>query len=256
MGSYVEVAGIKTWYDTTGESGEPLLLLHGGLVGNDSWGMQMPVFAETFRVFANERRAHAHTPDVDGPLTYEDMAADTIAFLEQVVGEPAHLVGWSDGGNVALLVAMERPDLVRKVVVSGSNFDTAGMVHQEALSPDMPDLAMFKAMYEAASPDGPAHWPIAFGKIMDMWMNFHVPEERLRTIQAPTLVMVGDDDAITLEHTIAMYRSIPNSALAVIPHASHVVLMEHAELANSLIVRFLRDEPPATMMPMRRATSS
>jgi pimeloyl-ACP methyl ester carboxylesterase len=252
LGEYVD-AGIKTWYDRAGDDGEPLVLLHGGLVGNGSWGMQMPVFAQTFRVFAPERRGHGHTPDVEGPMTYEAMAADTIAFLEHVVGEPAHLVGWSDGGNVALLVAIERPDLVRKIVVSGANYDTNGMVHPEPPNPD--EVGIFKAMYEAESPDGPDHWPVVFGKIVDMWMNFAIPEDRLRSIQAPTLVVSGDDDMISLEHTIAMYQAIPNSALAVIPHASHIVLMEHADLVNSMIVRFLRDDPPATMAPIRRATA-
>jgi pimeloyl-ACP methyl ester carboxylesterase len=254
LGSYVD-AGVKTWFDTAGDAGEPLVLLHGGLVGNESWGMQMPAFAESFRVFAPERRAHGHTPDVDGPLTYEDMASDTIAFLEEVVGEPAHLVGWSDGGNVALLVAIERPDLVRKIVVIGSNYDTAGMVADAALelSPDEPALAMFKMMYEAASPDGAEHWPVFVGKIDEMWKNFHVPIERLVTIEAPTLVMVGDDDAVTLEHTIEMYRAIPNADLAVIPHASHVVPMEQADVVNQTILRFVQNDPPVTLMPIRRA---
>ena len=253
MGSYVD-AGVKTWFDTAGDTGEPLVLLHGGIVGNESWGMQMPVFAESFRVFAPERRGHGHTPDVDGPLTYEDMAADTVAFIEQVVNEPAHLVGWSDGGNVALLVAIERPDLVRKVAVMGANFDSDGMVAGvEELTPDAPDLAMFKVMYEAVSPDGAEHWPVFIGKIAQMWNNFHIPIERLATVEAPTLVMVGDDDMITLEHTIAMYRAISNSDLSVVPHASHLVPMEQAELVNQLIVRFLKDEPPATLMPIRRA---
>ncbi len=254
MGSYVE-AGVKTWFDTAGERGEPLVLLHGGLVGNDAWGLQMTVFAESFRVFAPERRAHGHTPDVDGPLSYEDMAADTIAFLERVVKEPAHLVGWSDGGNVALLVAIERPDLVRKVVVMGANYDADGLVVPDAdLNPDGPELAMFKTLYEAASPDGPDHWPVFVGKILEMWKNFHVPLERLAVIEPPTLVLVGDDDAITLEHTVSLYRAIHDSALAVLPYAAHLVALEQADVVNEMILRFLQNDPPTTLMPIRRAT--
>jgi pimeloyl-ACP methyl ester carboxylesterase len=254
LGSYVE-AGVKTWYDVAGDSGEPLVLLHGGLATNDGWGMQTPFFAERFRVFLPERRGHGHTPDVDGPLTYELMAEDTIAFLEQVVKEPAHLVGWSDGGNVALLVAMERPDLVRKIVVIGANYDSAGLVPTgEFASPDEPGLAMLRMLYEAASPDGAEHWPVFFAKVMEMWQNFHIAEADLGRITAPTLVMVGDDDATTLEHTISLYRAIPNSDLAVIPHASHIVPMEQAPLVNQLIGNFLTNDPAATMMPLRRAT--
>ncbi len=255
MGDYVDVAGLKTYYDKAGDSGDPLLLLHGGVVSNESWGMQMLPFAERFRVFANERRAHGHTSDVDGPLTYEDMAADTIAFIETVIGEPAHLVGWSDGGNVGLLIAIERPDLVRKLVVIGSNYDSAGLVPETDLTdPFAPELMMMRSTYEANSPDGAEHWPIAFAKIMEMWKNFHISEDKLRTIAAQTLVLVGDDDAIELEHTIALYRAIANSDLAVIPHASHMVPLEKAELLNGIVLDFLRNEAPATFWPIRRAT--
>jgi len=92
MGTYIEIDGVKTWYDEDG-SGEPLMLLHGGLSPNETWGPQMRDFGRQFRVLAPERRGHGHTPDVDGPFSYHDMATDTIAFLEAVVEGPAHLVG-------------------------------------------------------------------------------------------------------------------------------------------------------------------
>ena len=108
MATYIEIGGVKTWYDEDG-SGEPLVLLHGGLSTNETWAPQMPEFAERFRVLAPERRGHGHTPDVDGPLSYDAMATDTIGFLDAVVRRPADLVGWSDGGIIGLIVAMRRP---------------------------------------------------------------------------------------------------------------------------------------------------
>src|SRR5919205_3161074 len=144
MGEYIELPGVKTWYEVEGQ-GEPVLLLHGGFVTNETWGQQRADFAAKHRVFLPERRAHGHTPDVEGPLSYHDMAQDTIDFLSAVVGSPAHLVGWSDGGIVALLVAIERPDLVRKIVVTGANFKpTPQLGHAEtldALTPDAPEMA-------------------------------------------------------------------------------------------------------------------
>ena len=134
MGEYVDIGGVNTWYDEEG-TGEPLVLLHGGLCTNETWAAQMPVFAERFHVVAPERRGHGHTADVPGPLTFADMATDTIGFLDRIVGGPAHLVGWSDGGIVGLLVAIERPDLVRKLVVIGANYDTAG------IAPEAEDMA-------------------------------------------------------------------------------------------------------------------
>src|SRR6266511_128744 len=156
MGTYIEIGGLKTWYDEDG-SGEPLMLLHGGLSPNETWGPQMPEFGKQFRVLAPERRGHGHTPDVDGPFSYDDMATDTIAFLEAVVDGPAHLVGWSDGGIIGLIVAMRRPDLVRKLVAISANFDTTGVpeeIQSQFLSmqPDSEDLAMLRSIYEAASP--------------------------------------------------------------------------------------------------------
>jgi pimeloyl-ACP methyl ester carboxylesterase len=88
----------------------------------------MPAFATRFRVIAPERRGHGHTPDVDGALSYELMAADLIGFLDRMVGGPAHLLGWSDGGIIGLLVAMARPDLVHKLIAISANFDTSGIV--------------------------------------------------------------------------------------------------------------------------------
>ena len=127
MGEYIELPGVKTWYEVEGQ-GDPVLLLHGGFCTNETWGQQRADFAANHRTFLPERRAHGHTPDVEGPLSYHDMAQDTIDFLASVVGGPAHLVGWSDGGIVALLVAIARPELVRKIVVTGANFKPAPQI--------------------------------------------------------------------------------------------------------------------------------
>src|SRR5215210_2096272 len=121
VGEYVELPGVKTWYEVEGQ-GDPVLLMHGGFCTNETWRPQRADFAANHRVFLPERRAHGHTPDVEGPLSYRDMAEDTIDFLTSIVGGPAHLVGWSDGGIVALLVAIERPELVGKIAVTGANF--------------------------------------------------------------------------------------------------------------------------------------
>jgi pimeloyl-ACP methyl ester carboxylesterase len=258
MGQYVNVAGLKTWYDEQG-SGDPLVLLHGGLVTNETWGGQLPAFAEHFRVIAPERRGHGHTPDVEGPFTYDDMAKDTIAFLDAVVKAPAHLVGWSDGGIIGLIVARDRPDLLRNLVVIGTNFDTTGVVPeaeamQASMTPDAPDMAMFRMMYEASSPDGPEHWPVLLAKALEMMGSQpHIPVEDLARIGAPTLVVVGDDDMVSLEHTGALYRTIPNSELAVIPGTSHAVPMEKPDLLNRIVLEFLQNDPVPTFLPLRRA---
>jgi pimeloyl-ACP methyl ester carboxylesterase len=258
MGQYIDIGAVKTWYDEQGE-GDPLVLLHGGLVPNESWGMQMPEFSAHFKVLAPERRGHGRTPDVDGPLNYDDMAADTIGFLEKVVGSAANLVGWSDGGIVGLLVAIERPDLVRKLVVIGANYDLAGLPAelQEGLghvTADSEDMAMPRALHVAVAPGGLESWNTLYEKFQVMAHSQpHITLEELGRITAPTLVVSGDDDLPTLEHTTTLYRAIPNSQLAVVPGASHAVAMEKPDLVNRIVLDFLEKEPVQTMMPVRRA---
>ncbi|MEV7493014.1 alpha/beta fold hydrolase [Streptomyces anulatus] len=258
MGEYADLPGVRTWYETEG-TGDPLVLLHGGFCTNDTWGAQRADLASTYRVYLPERRAHGHTADVAGPLTYQDMADDTVAFLEEVVGGPAHLVGWSDGGVVALIVAGDRPDLVRKAVAIGANsrpgpecFVEPSML--DAMTPSGPDLAFFRELYEPVSPDGAGHWPVVAEKVIDMWRTQPtLTAEDLARVEAPTLVMAGDDDLMTLEHTTALYRAIPDAELAVVPGASHLVPLEKPALVNRLILDHLAQQAVETMMPIRRA---
>src|SRR5262249_51821332 len=161
-------------------------------------------------------------PDVEGPLNYRDMATDTIAFLEGVVQQPAHLVGWSDGGIVGLMVASARPDLVRKLVAISANADTDGIVpgaHEQLNVPaDHPSMEMFRGLYAASSPDGPDHWPVVFEKFQQMAMTQpDITNAELAAIKVPTLILASDDDLVTLEHTVELFRAIPGAELAIVP---------------------------------------
>ena len=187
------------------------------------------------------------------------MAADSIAFLTAFIGGPAHLVGFSDGSIVGLLVAMARPDLVDKLVVIGANYDVSGLAPEAmegfaSVQADSDDLATFRTPYEAVSPDGPEHWPVIVAKFKDMIATQPtISVEQLAGITAATLVVVGDNDMITLEHTVNLFRAIPNSELAVVPGSSHAVAMEKPELVNRLVLDFLQKDPVPTYMPLRRA---
>jgi pimeloyl-ACP methyl ester carboxylesterase len=113
-------------------------------------------------------------------------------------------VGWSDGGMVGLLVAMARRDLVRKLIVIGTNFDTAGLTPEAmegftTLSADSDDLAMLREAYQTASPDGPGHWPLMVDKFKEMVsMQPAITLEQLARITAARLVVVGDHDIVAL----------------------------------------------------------
>jgi len=258
MGEYVQVGDVKTWYEVSGpDDGDPLVLLHGGLSDSTGWTAQQPAYSERYRVYMPDRRGHGRTPDVEGPLTYGVMADDTVRFLEQVVGGPAHLVGWSDGGIVALLVSMRRPDLVRRQVLVGTNYHHDGLMDAADLGddPDAPHLGIFKAMFQGASPDGPDHWPVFFAKTARMWREEPtLATDDVAKVTVPTLVFVGDDEPIHLEHTMALYDAIPDAQLGIVPGASHMLLLEKPQLCNELVLAFLAETaPPSTIFPVRRA---
>lgn len=261
MAGYLQIGKLNTWYDEQGR-GDPLVLLHGGLNTNAFWAAQIPAFAARFRVIAPERRGHGHSPDVEGPLTYDAMATDTIALVSALDIGPAHLVGWSDGGVVGLLVAIARPDLVRKLVVVGANYDVSGVVPEvmtgfASMNADSDDLATLRAAYESASPDGPEHWPAVVAKFTEMVTTQPtISVEQLGEITSSTLVVAGDDDIVTLEHTAKLFRAIPRSELAVVPGTSHLVAMEKPELFNRIVLDFLAEDPVQTYMPLRRVAGS
>lgn len=245
-GQYVTCNGVRTYFEVHGQ-GEPLLLMHGGTLTIESFRQQTPALAERFRVILPERRAHGRTPDVEGPITYDLMAGDTIALMAALSIERAHLVGWSDGANVGMLVALRRPDLVQKLVLISGNFDVSGYTDeftaflQQATADTWPSL--ISDLYKRTSPDGSAHWPLVFEKIKRMWLNEpKIRSQDLVAITAPTLVMCADRDAIKLEHTIDLFRGIPGAQLCVVPGTSHFLPIERPGLVNRVILDFLADD--------------
>lgn len=215
-----------------------------------------PGFSKFSKVTAFDRRGHGRTADTDAPFHYDDMAREVIAYLEYVGGR-THIVGHSDGGNIALLVAMRRPDLVKRIVTVGANFHFDGLVALDSFGPESEGFEQWAEKYASLSPDGLAHAPIVARKSMMMFATEPTLTIRdLATISRPVLVMSGDDDVVTLEHTCALYRAIPDAQLAIVPGSSHAVLKERTKECIRLIRHFLQsDLPVETFMPVRRATS-
>ena len=240
---YVEVNGLKPYYEVHGE-GEPLLLMHGGFCTVETFSRQTPEFAKRYRVFVPERRGHGRTPDVEGPITYEAMSEDTIGFMGALGIESAHLVGYSDGGNAAIVLALKRPDLVRKLVCMGANFHYNGMAPEavQVMEHATPEnfYPWLINKYKELSPDGPEHLPVVFEKIMRMWREEPtLTANDLAHIEAPTLVLVGDKDWVAPEHSLEMFRSIPAAQLCVIPGSTHGAPFEKAPLVNQIVLDFL-----------------
>ena len=250
--TYADVGGVKTWYAEHGTGG-PLVLLHGAFTDASEFGATIPALAERFHLYTPERRGHGHTADVPGPISYDLMAADTAAFLDKLSIGRSHLVGHSDGANVALLVALSRPDLVDRLVLISGNF------HHDGLTADLDlgDLAANDYLADAygqVSPDGRGHFPVIADKIYRMATTEPTLDESdLARVAARTLVMAGDDDMISAEHTLRLYRGITDCELAVVPGTSHALIIEKPDLCNRIILDFLTTDPVPTFMPMRRA---
>jgi pimeloyl-ACP methyl ester carboxylesterase len=254
VADYIELNGVRTWYEKRGK-GDPLVLLHLGGAGVDSraWGPNIEALSSRFTAFTPDRRGHGRTPDIEGPITFEAMATDTVAFLETVIGQPAHLAGCSDGAVVALLVALRRPDLVRKLAFIAGVFHLEGWL-PEAIDPDLEPPDFLAASYAEISPDGPEHYPVVVEKLARMHLEGPtLAASDLGRIESRTLVMVADDDEVRLEHALELYRGLADAELAVVPGTSHGLLVEKPALCNRLILDFLTSDRVPTVAPIRRA---
>ena len=245
-GDYIAIDGVRTYYEVTG-TGDPVILLHGGLCTAETWDAQTSALAEHYRVFTPERFGHGRTRDIEGPITYENMAQHAIAFMEALGIESAHLAGWSDGALVALLVALRRPKLVRKLIWIDQYVTLAdappGLVpFLAAMSVDAAPPPMVE-MYRALSPDGPDHLDRILDKLRTLWTtDTGVDIADLEHVIAPTLLLAADDGGMTLEHLAAAQRALPDCQVAVVPGTSHALVWEKPHVVNQLLLDFLADE--------------
>jgi pimeloyl-ACP methyl ester carboxylesterase len=246
-GKYVQVDGQSVYYEEYGQ-GDPLLLLHGGFGTGDSLMAIGQHFAKHFRVIAPDRSSHGHTADKGGPLTYDDMTAETIGVIEALGLGKVNLFGFSDGGIICLLLALKRPDLIAKMVPLSANFHYNGVSPtmlgmMQSFSVDMIKMMLPEAVaaYEKYSPDGPEHFPAVFEKTKQMFMSQPtLTVEDLAKISVPTLVLAADRDLMTIEHTVALFQAIPNAQLAIIPAATHELAFNRADDVASAALRFLQ----------------
>ena len=239
------IAGIPTYVEESG-GGPTVFYLHGATEWIGYADEFTRLLAARFRVVQAERRGHGRTPDVPGPLTYEAMTADTIALIEHLDCGPAHIVGFSDGGIIALLLALARPDLVDRIVAIGPNARVDGLTDETLtwlaeVTPEMWPSECSEA-YARLSPDGPGHWPTVCRKVVEMLLREpDIAADDLARITAPTLLIGGDRDVVRSDHFLEMHRAIPGSQLCILPGASHEIPTEEPGRASELTTRFLEE---------------
>ena len=248
----IDIDGTPIWYKVVG-SGPPLLMLHPGGADSRVFDELLGPLMGEFRVYLPERRGHGHTPDVDGPLSFTQMAEETIAFIETAIGEPVRLFGYSDGASVAVMVAAMRPDLVERLLCAAGVYHYDGW-HDGVIDVDAEVPDFMADSYGELSPDGRAHYPILARKLAEAHLTGPaLSETDLARIACRTLVIVADDDEVRLEHAVRWYQALPQGELMVMPGTSHAMIAEKPALFRDVVLDFFANEPVQTYAPLRRA---
>jgi pimeloyl-ACP methyl ester carboxylesterase len=250
-GRLVQVNQHQIYYETHG-TGMPPVLLHGG---EDSFdyccGKVLAALSAQHHVIAIEQAGHGHSPDAPGKLSYAGMTEDTSALLRTLNMGPADVVGLSDGGVIALMLAARHPTQVRRVVASGANFSLVGIVPSSlaALKHSSPaDVFNTAERTEALrlNPGGEAQMLSVGAKLKELWLTSPGPEELspaiLATIGQPVMIMAGDRDEIRIEHTIDIFHQLPKASLWIVADCGHDVFNERPALAQRVLLEFL-DKP-------------
>jgi pimeloyl-ACP methyl ester carboxylesterase len=261
-GKRVEVNGMQMYYEVSGK-GDPLVVLHGAYMNIQTMGAIIPKLAKTHRVYAIELQGHGRTTDIDRPITYPNLADDVAAFMDAVGLEKADVFGYSMGAAVGLQLAIRHPDKVKKLVAASVAYDVEGWQPEfKAFIPKM-TVEMFVEMpfakeYRklAANPDG---FPALVEKMIALEKEPMAWGKDVKALKMPVLIISGDHDVATLEHSVAMFRMLGGggmgdmgkplspSRLAVMPATSHTAVITQAELLHGFIEPFLKGTTPKGM---------
>jgi pimeloyl-ACP methyl ester carboxylesterase len=261
-GKRVEVNGMQIYYEMSGE-GDPLVVLHGAYMNIPSMGAIIPKLARTHKVYAIELQGHGRTTDIDRPITYPNLADDVAAFMDAVGVRQADVFGYSMGAAAGLQLAIRHPDKVRKLAAASVSYDEEGWQPDfRAFIPqmtvemlvNMPFAQEYRKL--AANPDG---FPALAGKLIALEKEPMHWEADVKKLKTPVLIISGDADVATLEHSVKLFRllgggvmgdmgkPLPASRLAVLPATSHTAVIDQSDLLVAFIEPFLRGETPKGM---------
>jgi pimeloyl-ACP methyl ester carboxylesterase len=239
---YAPVNGIKMYYAVYG-SGDPVLLIHGGLGNADIWANQVADLAKDHQVIVADSRGHGRSTRTAEPYGYDLMASDYLALLDYLKIDKAALVGWSDGGIIGLDIAMSHPERLTKLFAQAANVTVDGV------KPDVMTNPTFAAYIARSGEDykklskTPDQYDAFVAQISHMWETQpNWSKEQLAAIKVPTAIVLGDhDEAIKRDHTEAMAATIPGSKLVILPSVSHFAMLQDPE-GYTAAVRALIDQ--------------
>jgi len=239
---YANVNGLRMYYELHGTQGFPLVLVHGGgSTITTTFGRILPMLARTHRVIAVEMQAHGHTRDIDRPFTFTQDADDIATLLDTLHVAKADVFGFSNGGTTALQVGIRHPGKVRRLIIASSNYKRDGMVDgfwemmEKGTFADMPQI--FKDELRKIDPsDAAAH--ALFDRDSKRMLAFKdIPDQDIKSIQAPTLVFDGDRDVVRVEHAVALSRLLPHGRVCILPGEHGEYFGEISHPVNDRVTR-------------------
>lgn len=241
----VDVQGAQIYYAIYGKAlgpTDPVVLLHGGLGNADHFAFQMPALIDKFRVIVIDSRGQGRSTLSKAKLSYHAMASDVIAVLDKLEVKQAAIVGWSDGGEIALDLAIHEPARVSKIFVVGANYDAAGSKPRRG--PSSPTFEAYAAKCKADHQKlsgKPRSFDAVIDALLPVWRNpAGFTKAQLKAIQAPSMIALGDhDEIIVLDQIKEMALLIPNGQATVFKDASHFVMWQDPESFNKALVAFL-----------------
>jgi len=236
VGKYYDIRGFKMYVEVYGQ-GKPLLFIHGNGGSINNFTKQIPYFAQSYKVIIADSRAQGKSVDLTDSISYEMMADDYAALLDAMKIDSAYIVGWSDGGINGLLMAIRHPEKVKKLAVTGANLrpDTTA-VPQEIWDMVTPVYAGLKSKADKNEIEKGAY------KLFKLLVeNPHIPLSDLKKITCPTLVIGGDHDVIKEEHTMEIYKNIPNAYLWILPNSGHSTPIVYTTEFNFKIDNFFKN---------------
>jgi pimeloyl-ACP methyl ester carboxylesterase len=232
-GKFYNIRGSKIYCEIYG-SGKPLLMIHGNGGSIASFENNIPYFSKKYKVIVADSRSQGKSKDANDSLSFEMMADDEAALLDALHIDSAYVLGWSDGGINALLLAIRHPEKVIKLASTGANLwpDSTAIIpslwKEEKITYDTSKDKHFETEKEKNE------WKLF---LLD-WFQPNISLSTLSSIKCPALIIGGDHDLITIEHTVKIFQSIKRAYLWIVPNSGHGTLVEHKEEFNKIVDDF------------------
>ena len=242
---FADVNGIKLYYAVFNKNGEdPVLLLHGGLASSLCWGFEVPLLAKDHKVIVADSRGHGRSTMNNTPFSYDLLTSDITGLLDHMKIQKVSIVGWSDGGVIGLLMAIQHPNRVNKLFTFGANFNASGYKSGET------DTAVAKTFISrmesnytslSSTPDSFPALRRSIGKMYSKEPD--IDTAQIKTISAPTVIAGGEyEQFIKREHFEQLAKLIPNAELVIIPNVSHGGPFQDPVTFHKEVAKFLDDK--------------